>query len=372
MSFKVLEILRVFFFNSISIFIFIFLKLKFRKKYPHPQNKILFINSGFLGDNILASLILVNDKLFDQENNAYMLLDAKYRILFADYSGSVKLIYYDLDNYRYELKYRVRLLKKIINEGFEEVYNINFVRHTIDDELTVIGTCGRSYAFENNNKLMRFFEGLYTKHFSKLISVTSGNNFNELSELIKSITSKDIVSRTKLYFNQDYNKLILNLTKEEFVIIAPFCSKSIKEYPLENYLELINYIISNYDLSVIVVGDREVSFPSIVNKKFINLTGHTNLLEVLHLINNCRVFVGNDSGLLHAAIALEKKSIGIVGGGVWGKIYPYGDYTNVDYMHKYLECFSCDWHCVYKEPKCLYEIDKNKLIGIIDKKLKNE
>lgn len=366
---NVLELLRILFYNTISTFLFISLRIKFRQKCAVSKNKILFINSGLLGDNILSSLILVNDKLFDKRKDVSILLDEKYITLFSSYIGSVKLVYYDLDKYRYGLKYRIELLNKIRSEGFEEIYNINFVRHTVDDELAVVGTCDKSYAFENNKKLIRFFEGLYSKHFSKLISITSGNNVNELSKLIKAITSKDIVTKTKLYFNQDHNKLKLDVTKEEFVIIAPLSSKSVKEYPLENYLELINYIISNYDLSIIVVGDRRVSFTSIVNKKIINLTGHTSLLEVLHLIYNCRVFVGNDSGLLHAAIAMGKKSIGIVGGGVWRRIYPYGDYTNIDYMYKYLECFNCDWHCVYKEPKCLYEIDMDRLITLIDKKL---
>lgn len=372
MSFKVLEILRVFFFNSISAFIFIYLKLKFRKKYSPSQDKVLFINSGLLGDNILASLILVNDKLFEYEKHVYMLLDAKYRTLFADYPGFVKLIYYDLDKYRYELKYRVWLLDKIVKEGFEEVYNINFVRHTIDDELTVIGTCGRSYAFENNNKLMRFFSSVYTKHYSKILSITSGNNFNELVQLITSITSQDIITRTKLYLDQEQNELHLNLMTKEYIIIAPLSSKSVKEYPLKNYLELINHILLNYDLSIIVVGDRNIQLTNTFNERLINLTGRTNLFEVLQLIKECRVFMGNDSGLFHAAIALGKKSIGIVGGGVWGRIYPYTNSKRVHYVYKYMECFNCDWHCIYKEPKCLSEIEKIKLIGLIDEILKNE
>lgn len=361
--------LRILFLNAISAFIFISLRIKFRKKCAVSQNKILFINSGLLGDNILSSLILVNDRLFYKRKDVSILLDEKYSTLFSNYTGSVKIFYYNLEKYRYGMKYRIELLKKIRCEGFEEIFNINFVRHTIDDELAVIGTCDRSYAFENNKKLVRFFEGLYTKCFSKIISLTSGNNFDELSTLIKTITSQEVFPSTKLFLNQRQNKLQLDLITKEYIIVAPLSSKFVKEYPLENYLELIVYIISNYDLSIIVVGDTRVSFTNIVSKKIINLTGQTSLLEVLQLINNCRVFVGNDSGLLHAAIALGKKSIGIVGGGVWGRIYPYGDYTNVDYIHKYLECFNCDWNCIYKAPKCLHEIKLDRLITLTDKKL---
>ncbi|MCZ7603730.1 MAG: glycosyltransferase family 9 protein [Melioribacteraceae bacterium] len=365
-------LLRILFLNAMSAFIFISLRIKFRKKCAVSQNKILFINSGLLGDNILSSLILVNDRLFYKRKDVSILLDEKYSTLFSNYTGSVKIIYYNLEKYRYGMKYRIELLKKIRCEGFEEIFNINFVRHTIDDELAVIGTCHRSYAFENNKKLVRFFEGLYTKCFSKIISLTSGNNFDELSTLIKTITSQDVFASTKLFLNQRQNKLLLDLITNKYIIIAPLSSKSVKEYHLKNYLELINHVLLNYDLSIVIVGDREIQISRTTNERLINLTGRTNLMEVLQLIKDCRVFIGNDSGLFHAAIALGKKSIGIVGGGVWGRIYPYTNSKRVHYIYKYMECFNCDWHCIYKEPKCLSEIDKIELIGLIDENIKNE
>lgn len=370
MNIKIIEIFRIFFFNTISASVFVFFLIKFRKKCISQKNNILFINSGFLGDNILASLILVNDELFVQGTNISLLLNEKYKALFSDYTGSIKLFYCNLEKYRNRLKYRIELLNFLRSEGFSEVYNINFVRHTIDDELTILSTCGRSYAFENNKKLTRFFEGLYTKRFSKIITLKSENNFIELSKLIQTITSKKIVLKTKLYFKQEQSKPKLNIRTGEYIIVAPLSSKFVKEYPLEKYLELINYVLLNFDFSIVVVGDRKISIKNSTDKRLINITGRTNVLEVLQLIKDSKLFIGNDSGLLHAAIALGKKCIGIVGGGVWGRIYPYGNYLDIDYLYKYLECFNCDWHCIYKKPKCLYEIDVDNLIKLVDQKLK--
>ena len=369
---KILEKLRILFFNSISAAIFLFLKIKFHGQCVSQQNKILFVNSGLLGDNILASLILVNDKLFEPYEDVSILINGQYKTLFTNYEGTINLLYYCLDSYKNNLRYRIKLLKKIRRKNFAVVYNINFVQHTIDDEITIIGTCKDSYAFENNKKLVRFYKGLYTRHLTSIMTLTSGNNFYELSQLIESITTSGIIHRTKLYIDWGKDSPKLNLTTKNYVVIAPFSSKFVKEYRLEDYSELINHISSNFDMSVIVVGENEARFFDSTNKKIINLTGLTNLLEVLLLIKNCKLFIGNDSGLLHAAIALEKYSVGIVGGGVWGRIYPYGDFEKVDYFYKYLDCFNCDWHCVYNVPRCLYEIDTKKLYEIIGERLKSD
>jgi heptosyltransferase-2 len=47
--------------------------------------------------------------------------------------------------------------------------------------------------------------------------------------------------------------------------------------------------------------------------KLINLAGKTNLLEAIHLISRCRLFLSNDSGLMHIAGALNIPTVAIFG-----------------------------------------------------------
>jgi len=45
----------------------------------------------------------------------------------------------------------------------------------------------------------------------------------------------------------------------------------------------------------------------------INLCGRTNLREAMALIDTCRLFITNDSGLMHVAAALDKPQLAIIG-----------------------------------------------------------
>lgn len=47
--------------------------------------------------------------------------------------------------------------------------------------------------------------------------------------------------------------------------------------------------------------------------KLINLAGKTNLLEAIYLISQCRLFLSNDSGLMHIAGALNIPTVAIFG-----------------------------------------------------------
>ena len=47
--------------------------------------------------------------------------------------------------------------------------------------------------------------------------------------------------------------------------------------------------------------------------KLINLAGKTNLREAIHLISQCRLFISNDSGLMHIAGALNIPTVAIFG-----------------------------------------------------------
>ena len=56
------------------------------------------------------------------------------------------------------------------------------------------------------------------------------------------------------------------------------------------------------------------------------------------------------------AIAAGIPTVGIMGGGQAFRFYPYGDLEKHRVVYKRMDCYDCNWHCIYQEPLCIIEI----------------
>jgi heptosyltransferase-2 len=152
--------------------------------------------------------------------------------------------------------------------------------------------------------------------------------FQQNISLLKSIgmhvNNKNIELRVPdedLLFAQD----ILKEVKEQeriLIAISPTAAslQKLKEWPIDNFIKLSKSLIEELNAFIILLGskkdyERLKYFEQSVDEKnyIINLSGKTNLLQTTAIIKNCNLFIGNDSGLLHIANALNIPSIGIFG-----------------------------------------------------------
>jgi len=85
--------------------------------------------------------------------------------------------------------------------------------------------------------------------------------------------------------------------------------------------------------------------------EMINLAGLTNLQETIYLISQCRLFISNDSGLMHVAGAMNIPTVAIFGSTNPVTTAPAGEKTIL--VRKPAECSPClkktcpaDFHCM--------------------------
>jgi lipopolysaccharide heptosyltransferase II len=148
----------------------------------------------------------------------------------------------------------------------------------------------------------------------------------------------------------------------------------IKRWPRENFRLLTDKIIEKYNATVIILGDlSEAGLFSGegANNRIINLIGRTTLLQSAALIEKSDLFVGNDGGPLHMAVALGKKTVSF-----FGPVDPtvYGPYLPEPGRHivlrRTLECSPCYRRfrlgtCV-RNRECLEKIEVEEAIKAID------
>lgn len=136
--------------------------------------------------------------------------------------------------------------------------------------------------------------------------------------------------------------------------IFPGASYKGKQWEADNYEELSRLL--EIPLTYVIFGgsadkDLTAQVAYLIKKgsggaEVINFAGVTSLRELVVSISSCDLFIGMDTSGLHIAIATNVPTIGIVGGGHFGRFVPWGDpETNIFLTYK-MECFNCNWICV--------------------------
>ena len=151
---------------------------------------------------------------------------------------------------------------------------------------------------------------------------------------------------------------------------------SIKRWAQEQFASLGDMIIDEYKAKIILVGGKEEKdicreIARLMKHKPIIATGETDIKTTASLIQMCKIFISNDTGLMHLAVAVNTKTIAIFGPTLFWKNYPWGENNIV--IRKELPCSPC---YNYKEitcndPKCLKLIKAEEVFGEVSQILKS-
>ncbi len=166
------------------------------------------------------------------------------------------------------------------------------------------------------------YDFYYPINFLKLVRLVSGSIFQgEKAEDLKMnvySNENDRVSAENILRKQG----ILNL--EKIILIAPGGAANPKEnisariWPVEHYIDLIHLISKELnDYSIVISGGKnDIDLVKSIHEKahqVVDLSGKTNIYEIIHIINLSQVVICNDSAVLHISLAQNRPTIGIFG-----------------------------------------------------------
>ncbi|WP_281950405.1 lipopolysaccharide heptosyltransferase I [Nitrosophilus kaiyonis] len=111
--------------------------------------------------------------------------------------------------------------------------------------------------------------------------------------------------------NREYSK-IDNLLKEKNILIVPGSSKTNKNYPAQNFIDLINNLKENV---LLLWGNEEEKDKAIYISKYTKATvlPRLTLNDLKYLISKMDLVIGGDTGPVHMAWAMNKPSIVLFG-----------------------------------------------------------
>jgi len=148
-----------------------------------------------------------------------------------------------------------------------------------------------------------------------------------------------------------------------------------KRWPKEKFAQLADWILEQYESSVIVFGGpEETVLAENISKRMqikpLILAGKATLAQTAALIKKCTLFISNDSGLLHVATAAKTKTISLFGPTDYKKTGAYSDSSFM--IRKDLDCSPCysgkPVRCTHLD--CIHSITVEDVKEVVRKQLK--
>jgi heptosyltransferase-2 len=163
---------------------------------------------------------------------------------------------------------------------------------------------------------------------------------------------------------QDILRKFIPEAEKTIIGIAPGATYGpAKRWLSDRFAAVADKLNEHLSSQVILLGgkaDWEVAqeVQKLAQTKLINLAGKTTLREAIYLISQCRLFISNDSGLMHIAGALNIPTVAIFGSTNPVTTSPVGNKSII--VRKEVSCSPC-----LKE-KCPTDFRCMKLISVED------
>ena len=147
---------------------------------------------------------------------------------------------------------------------------------------------------------------------------------------------------------------ISQLTQDYFVIF-PGASDAGRQWPPERFAQLAELIHAQTGWQTVVCGSGAdsvragaVAGPGVQGRAMVNLAGQTSLLALIDVIRRAKLLVTNDTSAAHIGPAVGTPTVCVLGGGHFGRFFPYQGLANpvpMRVVHQQWDCFGCHWRC---------------------------
>lgn len=262
------------------------------------MNKILFIQTAFLGDVILATAAIAEAKRIFPNASIDVLVKKGNESLLQN-NPSIRNIYI-FNKSNKKLSEIFRLTNIFRSNRYDIVFN--FHRFGSSGIITLLSGAKKKYGFKKNP-----FSWSYTKKFEHNI----GNGQHEVERNLQLLQEFGAAptAQPELYPSQENYEKVKPYKTQTYYCIAPASVWFTKQLPEHKWIELIQILGTEHCIYLLgAPNDVELCERLQINSKqnnIINLAGKLSLLESAALMKDAKRNYVNDSGPLHIASAMN-------------------------------------------------------------------
>lgn len=155
---------------------------------------------------------------------------------------------------------------------------------------------------------------------------------------------------------------------ETIIVLCPSGGTSpLKQWPVNRFVELGRWLQREHGARLVLIGGpgEEALGAELergLNAPAVNLIGKTTLRQVAAVLRRCSLYVGNDTGPMHLAAAMDVPVVALFGSSCRHRFHPWSE--NHQIIVNELPCSPCanEPHrdrcvtCVYDHPRCMREL----------------
>ncbi|TWP27334.1 glycosyltransferase [Apibacter muscae] len=280
------------------------------------KNKILIIQNKFIGDVLVSSVLAKNIKLENKEAEIHFFCYDKAKGILENNPYIDKVITFNNEELK-KISVLLAYSKLIRNQKYDIL--IDPYAKLQSRIMTLFSTAKIKISYDKP-----FFKYLYTKthreeSLPKVIQCTSIENRCLLLSSILKRPFRNLDFQTEIFLTQeekDISKKIMYENGVDFkkpvLIIGVLGSSLKKSWPLNYMAELINSILSSYDVNLLFnyipeqFKEVENLLDKIVEKEkiFTSILGN-NIREFAAILSNCDALIANEGGSVNIAKALN-------------------------------------------------------------------
>lgn len=340
---------------------------------------IIWLRTDSIGDNILASSMLKYIKYHLPDADITVVCQNHITELY-DYCPYISgVIGFDKLRMTNDSSYRDSIFNAInsLNPDLflNTVYSSEKLTHdfTFFSEATLrIGITGdnANISIQEQDKANAYYTHLVSNKLGVEVEI------KRYEEILKALNIEFNDLKPEVWLSDDdvkwVNQIYQENDTENGIALFAGTQHSIKNY--KNLGKAINELPEKNNYTFFILGDRnneDINEEIIkdIDAKIVNLTGHTSIRQAMALISKCKLTVGVDTSLAHAACAFDIPNVIVLGGGHFGRFLPYSEKTSI--VCKPMSCFGCSWDCIYDRAQCITDIDYKIITTAITQALKS-
>jgi heptosyltransferase II len=338
---------------------------------PDSAQKILIVSPSWIGDMVMAQSLLMRLKQQNPQTHIDVLAPAWVAPLLARMPQVSEVIANPFGHGSLQLGARRALGKQLRAKNYAAAYVLpNSLKSAL---IPFFAGIAKRIGFKGEarygliNVMHQLDEQklpLMVERFA-ILAQAPGENLQRPFERPRLHVTHDMRATTLKKFNLDVNKPAI-----------AFCPGAeygpAKRWPTQHFAELAKKLVAqNYQ--VWILGSAKESplgeeIQAASGGVCLDLTGKTNLGEVIDLISASEKVVSNDSGLMHLAAALDKPTAALFGSTSPGFTPPLSDKAKVISLK--LECSPCFKRvCPLGHFNCMNQLRADEVLPVLLQKM---
>jgi ADP-heptose:LPS heptosyltransferase len=345
------------------------------KRQEGGARSVLIVRGDAIGDFVLFLPALRVLRQYYAGAKISLVVASECADLASSFAPVDEVISFDRKRYRFDLAYRIRFIRRLRSQHFDVALNPAYSREPLTDELLYCSGALERIACEGDLSNIKARTKARSNASCTRIYPSTPGPLSELErnrEFVEQLTKADVsredfqpsLPLSQSHLDDGYALLRgkgLDPHTDLLVGMFPGASNSVRIWPPERYAQMANFFSDTYGARVLLggsssewgLGERIIR---LCRTTPCNLIGSTTLPQLAAVLRVCCLYFGSESGPLHLAMAVGTPTLCIMGGGHFGRFYPYSDPKKHRMVFKQMDCYNCNWQCIHESVRCIQEI----------------